>query len=232
MRRALAPAPAGWRGRDPPPAAARAPWPRRRARRAPPASRATAAAMWRQCTLHPLAPGVEGFVARLPIGRPKRLARLAVGVAETLDQVVELDLGDGVAGEQPLRLAQAQQRLPPAIRAGLAAEALAVRRELAQPLGCARRHGVEPALELAQGLAHHIQVARSRQQLADPGQALCLPAVEPIVEARLDQPQQRPHALQAAPGVMDRGGDVVLAGELRLGDLDLLEPDAAPRPCR
>ena len=45
--------------------------------------------------LHPLAPGVEGLVARLPVRLPKRLARLAVGIAQPVDEVVELDLRGG-----------------------------------------------------------------------------------------------------------------------------------------
>src|SRR5436190_4638477 len=171
--------------------------------------------------LHPLAPNVEGLVARFPVRLPKRLARLAVGIAHAVDEVAKLDSGGGFGSEESLRLPEAQQRLPPAVRARAATEAVTVRHKLGQPLRRTNRQGVEAALELAQGLAHHVQIAHSGQQLADARQTFRLPPVNALLEPRADQPEQSAHALQASPRVMNRSGNVVLAGKLRLGDLDL-----------
>src|SRR6185503_8413044 len=68
---------------------------------------------------------------------------------------------------------------------------------------------------------------RSRQQLARACQTLRFPPVDGVGKPRTDQAQQRAQALQAAAGVMNGGGDVVLAAELGGGNVDLLEPNAA-----
>src|SRR5258708_28452944 len=135
--------------------------------------------------LHPLAPRMEGLVARLPVRLPECLARLAVGAAQPLDEMVELDLSGGFSGEEFLRLSQPQQRLLATFRAGAATEAVAVRNELTQPLGCTRRHGSKPPLQSAQGLPHYIEVARSGQQLANARQPLSLAPVHVFVNPSL-----------------------------------------------
>ena len=83
--------------------------------------------------LHPLAPGVEGLVAGLPIRLAKGFARLAVGVASPRS-AGRVDRGDRLAGEKLSRLRQALQRLTSSIGAGAAVEAVAVPDERAEPL--------------------------------------------------------------------------------------------------
>src|SRR5207249_2237511 len=100
--------------------------------------------------------------------------------------------------------------------AGAATEAVTVRHKLGQPLGRTNRQGVEAALELAQCLAHHVQIAHSGQQLADARQTFRLPPVNALLEPRADQPEQSAHALQASPRVMNRSGNVVDRKSTRL----------------
>jgi hypothetical protein len=72
-----------------------------------------------------------------------------------------------------------------------------------------------------------VHVARASQQPAGTGDAFSLAPVGAVPERRADQANQGAQPFQAAAGVVNGAGHVVLAGELLLGHVDLLERNAA-----
>ncbi len=183
--------------------------------------------MCRQCSCTFLRQAWKDLVAVLSIGVAERLAGFAVGGFQSVDHMLELDLAGGPAVEQASCLIEALESLPSGVGAGAAAAGVALRQELAQPLRPAIWRGAEPVFQLGQRLLHDEEIARSRQQLACTDKALRFPPVGGVGKPRTDQAQQRAQALQAAAGIVNSGGDVVLAAELGGGNVDLLEPDAA-----
>src|SRR6185295_10900892 len=94
--------------------------------------------------LHAFAPCMKRFVAWFPVGLSESFTRLAIGVADAFDDMLEFDTGEGFAGEELLRLRQTQQCLPPTIRAGAPVEAVAaVLDECPEPFCDTGRHDIE-----------------------------------------------------------------------------------------